>query len=151
MVDNHVVCTTHQYLGLAVAVPVVAHSIVLLVRTTYHVGTQVDVPQAFALDVVAVQTVIGRVVGRRLLIRCVVTLQDELAHTIAINIGQRNIIDIVTVGYVSAATRIELLHGKLDVLLVQTSHSLALGLLLTFHHRGNLVFGAGLAIGIHIV
>ena len=33
VVNNHVVSTTHQHLGLAVTVPVVAHGIVLLVGT----------------------------------------------------------------------------------------------------------------------
>ena len=44
VVYNHVVGTTHEHLGFAVSVPVVAHGIVLLIGSADHVRSEVDIP-----------------------------------------------------------------------------------------------------------
>ncbi len=59
MMNNHIVGTTQQHLGLTVAIPVVTYSVVLLIRTGYHVRTEVYPPQTLTLDVVTLQTVVG--------------------------------------------------------------------------------------------
>ena len=104
MMDNHIVGTTHQHLGLAVAIPVVAHSIILLVRARHHVRSQVYPPQTVSLQRVALDAMVGRVVGHRRAVGPIVTLQQEFAHAIAIDIGQSNVIDIIVVGDIGAPT-----------------------------------------------
>ena len=128
MMDNHVVGTAQQYFGLSVTIPVVAHSIVLLIRARDHVGPQVDVPQAIAFQVVAFQQIEG-CSGNRASVN-IVTLHDELAHAVAIHISQGDVVDAVVAGDVIPVTVNYVLHGKLNVLLAQSGHC---GTLLLFH------------------
>ena len=139
MVDNHVVGSAHQDFGLAVTVPVVAHGIILLVRPRHHVRPEVNPPQTVALDVVALDAVVGRVVGHRRAIGTVVALHDELAHAVAVHVGQGNVVDVVVVGNVGAPTGVQFLHGKLDVLLAEACCLGTLLLLHAAHHGGYLI------------
>ena len=121
MIDDHVVGTTHEHLRLAVAVPVVAHDVVLLIRSGAHVGSQVDIPQSVALDVVALQEVVCRVVGHGtrpsgVAVEVVVALHQEFRHPVAVDIGQCDIVDAVVAGDVSTPSRQDGFDSELHVL-----------------------------------
>ena len=151
MVNNHVVGSTHQDFGLAVTVPVVAHGIILLVGSRHHVRPEVNPPQTVALDVVALDAVVGRVVGHRRAIGTVVALHDELAHAVAIHVGQGNVVDVVVVGNVGAPTGVQFLHGKLDVLLAEARYLGTLLLLHAAHHGGNLILRPCTPLGVGVI
>ena len=142
IVNDHVVGTTHEHFSLPVAVPVVAHGIVLLVRTAHHVRSEVDVPQALALDRVALDVIVGRVVGYGTAVGRIVALDQELRDAIAIDVGQRDVVDVVVVGDVGATTRVDGLHGKLDVLLVKAHHRCTLLLFNTIDDGSHLILRA---------
>ena len=156
MMDNHVVGTTHEHLGLSVAVPVVANGVVLLVRTAHHVRSEVNPPEALALDVVNLEMIVGGLVAlgiytRGVVVGTVVALHDELRHTIAREVGQRNVVDVAIGGHVLAVTRLHGGYGKFDVLEVHAGHSSTLLLLHTLHDRCHLVLRATLAGSIYVV
>ena len=145
MVDYHIVGTAHKHLGLAVAVPVVAHGVVLLVGTADHVRAEVDVPQALSLKGIAVEHVIGRIIVHRHLVGRIVTLEYELRDAVAVEVGQCDVVDVVAVGDVCAAAGVELAHGKLLILVAPSFHGGTLLLLHAAYHRGYLVGRGGVA------
>ena len=60
--DNHIVGTTHQSLGLTVLIPVVKNDIELLVGTRHQVWSHVNPPQAGTVHLIAlVQVEVGLV------------------------------------------------------------------------------------------
>ena len=156
MMDDHVVGTTHEHLSLSVAVPVVANGVVLLVRTAHHVRSEVNPPEALALDVVNLEMIVGGLVAlgiytRGVVVGTVVALHDELRHTIAREVGQRNVVDVAIGGHVLAVARLHGGYGKFDVLEVHAGHSSTLLLLHTLHDRCHLVLRATLAGSIYVV
>ena len=64
-VDDHVVGTAHQGLGLAVLVPVVEDEVKLLVGTGHEVGAHVNPPQPRAVHLVALVQVEVVLIGGR--------------------------------------------------------------------------------------
>ena len=64
-VDNHVVGTTHQGLGLAVLVPVVEDEVKLLVGTGHEVRAHVNPPQPRAVHLIALVQVEVVLIGGR--------------------------------------------------------------------------------------
>ena len=139
MMDHHVVSTAHEHLRAPVAVPVVADGIILLVRTGDHVGPQVDPPQPLALQRVALYVVVGRVVAHRRTVRAVVALDDELAAAVTRHVGQGDVVDVVVGRDVSAAARVDLAHGELNVLLAEPLDGLRLRLLHAAHDGRHLI------------
>ena len=86
--DNHVVGTTHEALRFSIHVPVVADEVPLLVGACHHVRTEVNPPEAFTIEFVALVVVeLGRVGGIADVAR-VVALYHEFHHTVAIDIAQ---------------------------------------------------------------
>ena len=149
MIDNHIVGTAQQDFSLAVAVPVVAHSIVLFVRTAHHVRTKVDIPQSVTLDVVTFQQVEVSSVYRTEIVN--ITFHDKFAHAVAVNIGQCDVVDGVPARNVITIAVGHVFHGKLDILLTEARHLLAFLLLFAAYHSSHLVFRACLALAIHVV
>ena len=122
VVNNHVVGPSHEHLGLAVGVPVVAHGIILLIGTGDHVGPQVDPPQPVAFQVVDLDVVVARVVADGIdpggiVVGTVVALHDEFRDAVAREVGQCDVVDVAVSGHVAAVAGLDGLHGKLDVLL----------------------------------
>ena len=156
MMDDHVVGTTHEHLSLSVAVPVVANGVVLLVRTAHHVRSEVNPPEALALDVVNLEMIVGGLVAlgiytRGVVVGTVVALHDELRHTIAREVGQRNVVDVAIGGHVLAVARLHGGYGEFDVLKVHAGHGSTLLLLHTLYDRCHLVLRTALAGSIDVV
>ena len=142
--DNHIVGTTHQGLGLAVLIPVVENDVELFVRTSHQVWSHIDPPQTCAIQLVAlVQVEIGLIRSFTNVSAVVSALHHELHLTIAIYIGHGTVVQrvasdgsTITVDYVK--------HRNLPVLVIPRLTLGSFGSLLnTLHHRYDLV-GAGL-------
>ena len=120
MIDDHVVGTAQQDFGFAVTVPIIAHSVILLVGAAHHVGPKVNIPQPVALDVVTFQQVKGGGIDRTAV--NIVALYDEFRHPIAVDVSQSNVVDVVVVGDIAASTACHAFHGKLNILLIEACH-----------------------------
>ena len=93
-VDNHVVGTAHDGLGLAVLVPVVKNQVELLVRAGHEVGPHVNPPQTGAVHLVALMQVKLRLVAGLTQVAAIVTaLDDELHLSVTVDIGHRAVVE----------------------------------------------------------
>ena len=55
--DNHIIGTTHQSLGLAVLIPVIENQVKLLIRSCHQVGSHIYGPEQRAVHLIALMTV----------------------------------------------------------------------------------------------
>ena len=148
--DNHVIGTTHQHLGLTIEVPVVAYHIPLFIRPCHHVGTEVYPPQTGAVHLVALVKV--EVSGIRRLTQVtlvVVALDDKFGDAITVDIGQGHVVDGIAgrrVGTVGCAVA-DSIAGTVDDGL---QHHVEIGFVPSLD--GNrLVEGLTLDYGLHLI
>ena len=121
-VDNHVVGTAHQGLGLTVLVPVVEDEVELLVGTGHEVGTHVNPPQPRAVHLIAlVQVEVVLIGGREQVARVVAPFHHELHLSVAVNVGHRTVVQRVAIGHDTVASH-HGLHGDVPVLVFPGLH-----------------------------
>ena len=151
-VDNHVVGAAHHALGLAVLVPVEGHEVPLLVGTGHHVRAEVNPPQSLTLHVVAlVEIEVGLVVGGIEVAAGVVALDDELHHAVAVDIAERDVVNLVLRRHVSAVAVGHALDGYVLVLGAPACHLGTFLLLHAAHNGSHLVLRRGLAARVVVV
>ena len=131
-VDDRSVTGTHHHLGTAIAVPVVAHNILLVVLEVTHIRAAVHPPQTGAVHL---QTLENRVLTLIATLRVagvhlaqVVKLHQNLQLTIAVNVG--------TAGIIGNQCTLDTLVLQLDFLIAGAPRAnlLALLLLLAVHN-----------------
>ena len=158
-VNDHVVGTAHQHLGLAVHVPVIAYHIPLLVGTGHHVRPEVNPPEALTRSLVAlIEVEVGLVGSLAQIALRIVALHDELHHAVARHIGQRDIIDDIARGGRSAIrdrvaddlahTVHHRLHRHVKIGIGPRPDGCRLALRHAAHHRLHLIGSRAAGIGI---
>ena len=133
--DNRTVGSTHHHLGTTVAVPVIAHDILLVVLEVAHVRTAVHPPQSGTVLLQALEnTVFALIAAPRIRgahLAQVVELHQDFQLAVAVNVG--------TACIVGHQRTLDALVLQLDFLVAACPrrHRLARLLLLAFHDRRN--------------
>src|SRR5574344_882099 len=151
--ENHVVCTSHEALGLSVHVPIVCHEIPLLVRTSHEVGTEVYPPKSPAIQRVALIVVKPRGVARITYVARIVALHKKLHHAIAIHIAQRHVVEHILARYVTSVAIYDRCHLDVEISIFPSGNFLALQVcrLVALHDRHYMIATAGSAARVTVV
>ena len=121
--DNHIVGTAHQCLGLAVTVPVIEDEVELLVRTCHEVRTHVNPPQARTVHLVTLMQVKVGLIAFGIEISAVVaTLHHELHLAITVNVGNGTVVERVAARDIRSVTVDDILHVDVPILVFPRSH-----------------------------
>ena len=151
-VNHHIVGTTHQALSLAVLVPVKGYQVPLLVGACHQVGTQVNPPQPLARDGIALIMVeVGRI-GRRVQVAAgIIALDDELHGAVAVDIAQRDVVDLILRRHVLIITVGHAADGDVLILGIPAGHLSRLFLFDAPYHGSHLILRRTLTTSIDIV
>ena len=121
--DNHIVGTAHQCLGLAVTVPVIEDEVKLLVRTCHEVRTHVYPPKARAIHLVALMQIeVGGIACSIQVSAVVAALHNKLHLTVAVNVSHRAVVERITTCDICTVTVDDVLHVDVPILVLPRCH-----------------------------
>ena len=143
-VDGGAVGSAHHSFGLAIAVPVVGHDVLLVVLEVAHVRSTIDPPEHCSVEFQTLEEAVLSVVSVAWItgghLTLVVVFQQDFQFTVAIHIGAAGV-----VGNIGAFERLVVLGHDFQVTLSPYGSFLALCLLHTPYNGGHRVFVAGAA------
>ena len=130
MMNNDVVCTTHQHLCLAVHIPVESNGIPLLIGTCHHVWSQVNPPEQFTFQRQHLYAVESRRVAR--LSQCStreITFHNQFWNTITRHVSRHSIVVFILAAYIIASTVVSGRTRDSQITRVPSRHSVIIEIL----------------------